>query len=112
MLAPVITADAGDEQGATQVAYAPAAERSVPQVPKIPFAAIAAAVVIAGVIAFAVLTQLGTVTTGKAEFSNHALASQRMWEAERLDQLGYMNPTERSAREWELQHRQLTGSPN
>ena len=94
------------------MAYAPAAERSVLQVPKIPFAAILAAVVIAGAIAFAVLTQPGTVTTGKAEFSTHVLASQRMWEAERLDQLGYTNPTERSAREWERQHRQLTSSPN
>lgn len=94
------------------MAYAPVAERSVPQVPKIPFAAIVAAVVIAGVIAFAALVQLGTVTTGKADFTSHVLASQRMWEVERLDQLGYMNPTERSAREWERQHRQLTGSPN
>jgi hypothetical protein len=52
------------------------------------------------------------VRTDKAEFSNHVLASQQMWEAERLDQLGYTNPTERSAREWERQYRQLTGSPN
>ena len=94
------------------MAYAPAAERSIPQVPKVPFAAIAAAVVIVGVIVFAAILQLGTGTTDKAEFSTHVLASQRMWEAERLAQLGYLDPAERSAREWERQHRQLTGSPN
>ena len=95
------------------MAYAPAAARSLPQIPKVPFAAIIAAVVIAGVVPFAALVQLGTTSTaGQAEFSSHVLASQRMWEVERLAQLGYLDPADRSAREWERQHRQLSGSPN
>ena len=92
--------------------YAPAAERSIPQVPKFPFVAIIAAVVITGIVAFAALTGLGTRTADQAGFSRHVLASQRMWEVERLAQLGYMDPADRSAREWERQHRQLSGSPS
>src|SRR6187401_2116583 len=112
MLAPVVTGDAGDGKGATEMAYAPAAERSVPQVPKFPFVAIVAAIVITGLVAFAALTGLGIRTADQPEFSSHVLASQHMWEIDRLAQLGYLDPAERSARQWERQHRQLTRSPN
>ena len=96
------------------MAHARVAERGIPQSAITIIFTVLAAVFLAAVAAFAILDPLGLGAPAEFEVRTTpaVLESGQQWEAQRLQQGGYVDPVAQSGRQWELERLQQSGYAN
>lgn len=96
------------------MAHARVAERGIPQSAITIIVTVLAAVFLAAVAAFAILDPLGLGAPAEFEVRTTpaVLESGQQWEAQRLQQAGYVDPVAQSGRQWELERLQQSGYAN
>jgi len=96
------------------VAQARQAERSFPQVPNFPIAAVAAAaaVLVAAIIAFSSIDPLGLLRPSVEGLNVDPVLreAEARWELHRKLQSGELDPLTQAQREWERQRLQQSGA--
>ena len=91
------------------MAQAQPAAQGIPQAAIYFAAALIASVIISATLLIGNVRLFGPAADPPGTLSPEVLRSARMWEAERLAQMGYVDPVRESRREWERQRRQQSG---
>jgi hypothetical protein len=92
--------------------YAPPADRAFPPVTNFPLAALAGAIMVAAILAFAAINPfgLGAPSIDAPRVNSLLLASEGRWELQHRLVSGDIDPLTRAEREWERQHVQLSAA--